>query len=163
MIRRKSPRGSPTRNAPATTGKLARMNLAYDPERLAQVAQAMGLRLVVLFGSRAKGSPPPAPESDVDIAVLGMPEARLWDGFGALYEVFPDHPLDVVRLENADPLFRHEILHKGILLWGDPILFSEYRAYAYRDFTDAADLFALQRALFAKKMKRLEETLRDSP
>ena len=54
-------------------------------------------------------------------------------------------------------------MHEGVLLWGDPVLFSEYRAYAYRDFTDAADLFALERALFAKKMKRLEEELRDSP
>lgn len=144
------------------TGKLARMNVAYNAERLAQVAQEMGLRLVVLFGSRARGRPPPAPDSDVDIAVLGMPEARYRDGFEALYEVFPEHPLDVVRLENADPLFRHEIMHQGVLLWGDPILFSEYRAYAYRDFTDAADLFALERALFAKKMKRLEAELRDS-
>lgn len=139
------------------------MDLAYNPERLAQLAQEMGLRLVVLFGSRAKGRPPPAPDSDVDIAVLGMPEARYRDGFEALYEVFPDHPLDVVRLESADPLFRQEIMHRSILLWGDPILFCEYRAYAYRDFTDAADLFALEKTLFAKKMKRLEEELSDSP
>jgi predicted nucleotidyltransferase len=138
------------------------MNLAYNAGRLAQVAQEMGLRLVVLFGSRAKGSPPPTLDSDVDIAVLGMPDARYRDGFEALYEVFPDHPLDVVRLESADPLLRQEIMHRSVLLWGDPTLFSEYRAYAYRDFTDAADLFALERALFAKKMKRLEEELRDS-
>ena len=133
------------------------------PDRLAQVARDMGLRLVVLFGSRAKGRPPPAPDSDVDIAVLGMPVARSQDGFEALSEVFPDHPLDVVRLEDADPLFRQEIMHKGVLLWGDPNLFCDYRAYAYRDFTDAADLFALEKALFWKKMKRLEEQLRDSP
>ena len=139
------------------------MNLTYDAERLAQVAQGMRWRLVVLFGSWAKGSPPPAPGSDVDIALLGMSEAGYADGLNALYDMFPGRPLDVVRLENADPLFRHEIMHRGVLLWGDPDLFSEWRAYAYRDFTDAADLFALEQALFAKKLKRLGEQLGDPP
>ena len=139
------------------------MNLVYDAEGLARVAQEMGLRLVVLFGSRSKHRPSPAPYSDVDIALLGMPEGRFQAGVDALYGVFRDHPLDVVRLEEADPLLRHEIMHEGVLLWGEPGLFCDYRAFAYREFTDAADLFALEQALFAKKMKRLKEQLRDSP
>lgn len=134
----------------------------YDAHALAQEAQALGLRLIVLFGSWAKGNPPPGPNSDVDIAVLGLADAEFWDGFKALSRAFQDYPLDVVLLEHADPLLRHEIMHKGILLWGDVDLFSEYRAYAYRDFIDSADLFALEEALFKKKMKYLGEQLRDS-
>ena len=133
-----------------------------DSQRLTHLAQEMGLRMIVLFGSWAKGSPPPGPDSDIDIAILGLPIEKYWDCARALQQVFSSHPTDVVRLEEADPLFRHEIMHRGILLWGDPDRFCEYRAYAYRDYTDAADLFVLEQKLFAKKMKRLGEQLRDS-
>lgn len=136
---------------------------SYESQALAEAAKALGLHLIVLFGSWAKGRPPPGPDSDVDIAVLGLASERLWDGIEALSRVFQGYPLDMVRLEDADPLFRHEIMHRGILLWGDPNLYSEFRAYAYRDFIDSADLFALEEALFKKKMKRLQEQLGDSP
>jgi len=135
------------------------MNTTYNPERLAKIAQEMELRLVALFGSRAKGRPRPVADSDIDIAILGLPASRYWDCLRELGGVFRDHPLDVVRLENADPLFRHEVMRKAVLLWGEPDLFSGYRAYAYRDFIDSADLFDLEQALFAKKMKWLRRQL----
>lgn len=136
------------------------MDLAFDGARLAELAQTAGLRLVVLFGSRARGAARPG--SDVDIAILGGAQERHADVIQSLCSVFPGHSLDVIRLESADALLRHEVMHRGVRLWGDPVLFSEYRAYAYRAFTDAADLFALERTLFAKKMKRLGEQLHDS-
>ncbi|MGH8579296.1 MAG: type VII toxin-antitoxin system MntA family adenylyltransferase antitoxin [Gammaproteobacteria bacterium] len=143
-----------TKNSPSTPD--------HDPQRLAQVAQKLGLRMVVLFGSRATGRPPPGPDSDIDIAVLGLPEAEYWDCLEALQKIFPNL-LDMVRLEETDPLFRHEVMHKSVLLWGEPDRFYEFRAYAYRDFTDAADLFALERVLFAKKMQWLRKQLGDPP
>lgn len=139
------------------------MKFTYNPDQLANVAEKLELRLVILFGSRARGSPAPTPDSDIDIAILGLPKSRYWDCLRALGEVFRELPLDVVRLENADPLFRHEVMHKAILLWGDPDLFSEYRAFAYRDFIDSADLFGLEQVLFTKKMKLLRDQLYDSP
>jgi len=138
------------------------MKFAYNQDRLTKITEEMELRLVVLFGSWARGSPAPTPDSDIDIAILGLPQSRYWDCLRALGEVFPGRLLDVVRLENADPLFRHEVMHKAILLWGDPDLFSEYRAFAYRDFIDSADLFSLEQALFTKKMKLLKDHLYDS-
>lgn len=135
----------------------------YDQASLTQVASDCGLRLVVLFGSWARRSPPPGPESDVDIAVLGCPREKYFDCYEVLSAAFGEHMLDLVRLEEADPLFRHEIMQCGVLLWGDPNLFCEYRAYAYRDFTDSADLFALEQILHKKKMERLRQQLHDSP
>lgn len=131
--------------------------LEYDPERLADVAQRYGLRLVVLYGSHAKHRA--GPESDLDIAILGCQTEAFLDCYTDLAEVFQRHSLDLVRLEDADPLLRHEIMHQGILLRGDPDLFCEYRAYAYRDFVDSSDLFALEDRLFRKKMARIKEKL----
>ncbi|MEA3411760.1 MAG: nucleotidyltransferase domain-containing protein [Pseudomonadota bacterium] len=137
--------------------------IPFDKKRLSSTTNDFGLGLVVLFGSHAKGRLTPGPESDVDIAVYGCPRDQYWECYRALCEVFGEVDLDLVRLEDADPLFRFEIMQSGRLLEGDPDLFCEYRAYAYRDFVDSADLFALEQTLFEKKMARLREQLHDSP
>ena len=135
--------------------------LSYDRHLLEALARALGLRLVVLFGSWARGRPAPGPASDVDVAVLGCAQ-RSWDCYRKLARAFDLVDLDLVRLEDADPLFRHEIMRDGVLLYGDPDLFADYRAYAYRDFVDSADLRALEDTLFRKKMARLGRELHGS-
>lgn len=140
-----------------------KMSIGIDKERLAAVASGLGLRLVVLYGSFARRRPEPGPESDVDIAVLGCPPDGFWECFEVLSGVFEAYPLDMVRLEDADALFRHEVMQAGVLLYGDLDLFCEYRAYAYRDFVDSADLLALEEALFQKKMAHIKERLHGSP
>lgn len=132
--------------------------LSIDHERIAAVAARFGLRLMVLFGSRARGRA--RPESDVDVAVAGCPPARLWELNGALQDVLSDGVmLDLVRLEDADALFRHEIMHDAVILHGDPDLFCEYRAFAFRDFVDSAGLFALEHVLLRRKLAWLKERL----
>lgn len=135
--------------------------IKFDKERLDTAARERGLRLVVLYGSYARRRADQ--QSDLDIAVLGCPPERFWDCYEILSDVFSLYSLDMVRLEDADPLFRHEIMRVSVLLYGDPDLFCEYRAYAYRDFVDSADLFALEEVLFRKKMNRMKEQLYGSP
>ncbi len=136
---------------------------SFNEQSLSSTAREFSLRLIVLFGSHARGRPQPGPESDVDVAVYGCPRDRYWECYRAINEAFGRVELDLVRLEDADPLCRHEIMHAAILLEGDPDFFCEYRAYAYKDFIDSADLFALEQTLFRKKMARLKRQLHDSP
>jgi predicted nucleotidyltransferase len=135
--------------------------IVFDREELNATARDLGVRLIVLYGSYAKRRA--EPESDLDIAVLGCPADKFWECYTSLSELFRPYSLDMVRLENADALFRHEIMREGVLLYGDPDVFFEYRAYAYRDFVDSADLFALEEALFRRKMDRMKEHLYDTP
>ena len=132
------------------------------PRTLAEVAEALGLRLVIRHGSRAVGAePPPMPESDLDIAVLvGARHRALSEIYAALAPLFPDHDLDLARLNDADPLFRFEVLRRSDLLYGDPDLYAELQAFAYRDFVDSADLRALEAALSRKKLDRLLDATR---
>ncbi len=131
--------------------------------RAAEVAQRFGLRMLVLYGSRARGrDPAPAPDSDVDVAVLGCLRERFFDCLDAVAGIFPQLEVDLARFEDADPLFRYEIMRDAVLLAGDEDLFCEYRAYAFRDFVDSADLRALEEALHRKRMKRIAEAL-DAP
>jgi hypothetical protein len=50
-------------------------------------------------------------------------------------------------------------MHRGVLLFGDRDRFFEYRACAFREFTDARDLLTLERLLFDRKMARIARAL----
>ena len=129
----------------------------HDAAALARAAEALGLRLVLRFGSRATESAMPVePESDLDIAVLaGDRWVSLMEVYTALQPAFPGVELDVVLLNEADPLFRHEVLRQSDLLFGDPDVYAEYDAYAYRDFMDSADLREIEDVLSRRKLQRL--------
>lgn len=119
--------------------------------------------MVVLFGSHATSLPAPGPDSDVDLALRlrpGHQRVRFWDYYDGLGEAFPGASLDIVFLADADPLFRWEIMRRSKLLWGETIEYLEYRAFAFRDFVDSADLRALERRLFDKKMALVRERVR---
>ncbi|MDH4199595.1 MAG: nucleotidyltransferase domain-containing protein [Spirochaetia bacterium] len=132
---------------------------SINPDQMDSVARDLNLKLIVLFGSWAKLNPLPGVDSDVDIALLGCPAENFWNCYKILRRFFSKNPLDLVRLETADPLFRFEVMNRSILIWGDPDLYCEYRAYAYRDFVDSADLFQLENNLFVKKMDYLAQQI----
>ncbi|SFM59486.1 hypothetical protein SAMN05421721_1138 [Ectothiorhodospira mobilis] len=138
------------------------MSCFPDLQGMDAVARSLGLRLVVLYGSHAHRSPPPGPGSDVDLALLGCPPEGLLQAQDRLAPLFPGHELDLIRLEAADPLLRYEVLSRGLCLWGDPDLFCEYRAYAFRDYVDSADLRRLEQTLHRRRLAWLEEQLHDS-
>ena len=137
--------------------------LAIEPAAFAAACARLELSMVVLFGAHASGLPAPGADSDVDLALRPQPgrrRPRLWDYYDALRDCFEGASLDVVMLADADPLFRWEIMRQGTLLWGDALEYLEYRAFAFRDFVDSADLRALEGRLFERKMALLHERLR---
>lgn len=137
-----------------------------DAARADAVCQALGIRMLVLFGSRVTGSPPPDSHSDLDIAIsLAAPRQRmgLWEYHEPLGRLFPGESLDLSFLDGADPLFRWEIMRRSVLLWGDPDAYCEMRAFAYRDFTESADLFALERTLAERKLAHVRRLVHAAP
>ena len=132
-------------------------------EGIKLVAEQFGLDLVVLFGSRSGGRLAPRTDSDVDIAVLGCRREEFLACLDALAALFAHANVDLVRLEDADPLFRHEVLSMGQLVHGDPDRFAELRARAYREYVDSADLRALEAKLFERRMARLRGTRHAPP
>lgn len=141
-----------------------RVRFAYDEARLEAACRELGLTMLVAYGSRAgaASSMEPCPESDLDLALLG-PGLSGWERMtaclDALGDVFGDYAIDAVFLGEADPLFRWEIMREGRLLFGDPIRFLEYRAFAYKDFVDSADLRRVEAVLFRKRMDWIGEQL----
>ena len=80
--------------------------------------------------------------------------------YDELSPAFPERSLDFVYLADADPLFRWEIMDRGVLLHGSVDDFLEARAFAYRDFVDSGDLRALEHALFERKLAFIRGQLR---
>ena len=139
------------------------VSTAMDAERLQTFCLDLGIRLVILFGSRAKATPTAAPGSDLDVAVLPPRDWTSGEVFrkclAEFGEVFANYDLDLVPLNNADPLFRYEIMRDGVLLYGNVDDFLEYKAFAFRDFVDSEDLRALEEKLFQKKMAFIRHEL----
>lgn len=137
------------------------VDIDFDRPALDRAAHELGVRLILLHGSRATGSA--GPDSDLDIAVLGCPAESFLKCYSALGKVFSRYEMDMLSLERIDPLTRYEVLRDAVLLFGDPDLFCEYRTFAWRDFMDSADLRALEETLSRRKMARIKEQLHDSP
>lgn len=87
-----------------SAARLARM------ERARQVLVDRGAKRVILFGSLAaeRGGP----ESDVDLAVEGLPVAQHIDALASLMELFGGR-VDLVRMEEAGESLRGRIEAEG--------------------------------------------------
>jgi predicted nucleotidyltransferase len=119
------------------------------------------LRFVILHGSYATGKERPG--SDLDIAIVGKEELSSDERmsiYTALDDIFGDSPereLDVKTLHHADPLFRYLVVRDGVLLYGDPTDYNEFKAYAFRDYMDSKDLRELEYAITRAKQQTLTQ------
>ena len=140
-------------------------SIQYDPEALKPACEDLGLQLVLAFGSRVSGYPPPSESSDLDIAVQD-PEPLSWDRFAdirsRLSSLFESVELDLVFLKSADPLFRYEIFRTAEPLFGDLDRYAAQKAYAYKAYVDSADLRRLERVLFKKKLALIDREIHAS-
>jgi predicted nucleotidyltransferase len=96
------------------------------------------VRLAVVFGSATKGGL--HRHSDLDIAVMGVAEARL-PGLAVALSRIAGREVDLIALETATPLLRFEIARDGeVLLERRPYLWSDFKAKAMVDWWDWAPL-----------------------
>ncbi len=121
-----------------------------------EVGARHSLRLMVLYGSHAKGMA--KKNSDVDIAVLGekaLDLGQITDIINEFMDLLKINEVDVKSLHKTNPLFRWEVMERGILLYGDELDFVKFRAYAFRDYVDSKSLFDLKEKMVKKQIKNL--------
>lgn len=134
------------------------MNLkALSSETFNQFADECGLAFIVLFGSAAKNTL--KEKSDIDVAFFSKKEI-IGDPYFKLYEVISEkigeqRTVDLVDLKKANSLLRYEIVRNGILLYGDPAGFSQYKTFAFKDYVDSKSLLELEALLITKKQQLL--------
>lgn len=123
---------------------MAAMELVLDED----VLRATGVRLVVVFGSAARGAG--RPDSDLDVGVLFDGGGRLplpgeaAEPSGARREAVADalradREIDLVVLEESDPLLLHEVAVDGRPVFeAEPGVFEEFRILAIKRYFDTA-------------------------
>jgi predicted nucleotidyltransferase len=127
----------------------------HNPTGLKALCRQHNVRLLVAFGSRVTGSPPPSPDSDLDLALLlksGHAERSADLLIRHLPDFFPTYDVDLVFLNRADPLLRYEIMRESILLYGNMDEYAAYQVFSHRDLMDSRALLELEERLFEKKM-----------
>ncbi len=137
-----------------------------DEEQIKKKAAELGIKMVVLFGSRASGKE--REDSDYDVAVLTTPEKNIKKNMKYYTKILfflsdalgiPDEKIDLTNLNNANLLLAHQIFSEGRLLYGSRNLFDEERAVSYRNYIDARPLFDLENIIIHKRQKLLKMAL----
>jgi predicted nucleotidyltransferase len=106
-------------------------------EQLQPVAQKFGVRLIVVFGSVARGTI--REESDIDVGVLmeRYPtfnrRLKLWLELSKLFQA----EIDLAMLNHAEPVFGSEVARDGKLLFeGEKFAWENWRSYKIHQFWD---------------------------
>jgi predicted nucleotidyltransferase len=125
-----------------------------DEARLARMAAAHGVQLVVQFGSTVTGRT--HSDSDVDLAVLLDHAPPSLERHGELASdlqaCFPDHPVDLAILNHADPLFLKQIFDTARLIYGPIRKFQELRILAFKRYQDHRRFLDLEREVVARRL-----------
>ncbi len=130
-------------------------------QKLKGIGEKFDLKLLVLYGSRAKGIERKG--SDMDIAVLARKPIdfkTFLNLYSALSQVLAplEGELDLVELRGKDPLFLYQIFTNCHLLYGDPVTYNEFQAFAFKNYFDSGDIFRLERILVHRYQEYLNKT-----
>ena len=134
--------------------------IQYNKAQLARVARKYKLKFVILHGSYAIGRSHKG--SDLDIAIVGKKELafdtyirKLFPEFVAVFGNDNHRELDLKTLDKVSSLFRYEVIRDGVLLYGNPTDYEEYKAVSYRMYEDEKPLRELEGILARKYQKHL--------
>ena len=138
-----------------------------DEQVLTAVQEIPGIAVLVVFGSRARGTP--RPDSDLDVAVL--PESAdsrdRWHLQAkiavALADLAPEGRVDVVLLDEADNDLRQAIMESGrVLRGGDLEAWKELRVRTMREYGDREWARRLFREAQRRRLERGERSGRSA-
>lgn len=127
-------------------------------EMAEEIVKKYGILFAVVFGSQANGKS--RENSDLDIGILD-PKPETYKRYGNLYndfcEIFKGQNVDLRMIKGAEPVFLYNTLMKGKFLAGQRQVFSQYQAFAYKNFVDSKSLFDLKMKLLLKRQKVLNK------
>jgi len=125
-------------------------------EQLEPLARKFGLRLIVLFGSTARGVM--NRESDIDLGVLSekplslVQRRRLWSALSAFFPA----DVDLTMLDHADPLVSYQVASEGVILFETiPFAWETWKSYAVRRYWDTDKFRESQSAYLTRRAEEL--------
>jgi len=134
------------------------LNIPEIKSEIKKLAPKYRLSLVLLFGSQASGKT--HSKSDVDIAYLTekemrpIEEARMALEFSEKLKINVKD-LEIVNLKEAIPFLLRQIADKSVLLYEkEPLIFANFKIYAFKRFMEAQKLFKLKEKSLNKFLRQ---------
>lgn|SRR3989338_7898650 len=100
-----------------------------------------GLKLAILFGSKARGTAGRSSDTDVAVLVdhpLALHEKNKLGEYIARKLGIPEEKIDLIDLYDAPPLLAHEVGETGKLIEGTRFDFNRFRIRAWKHYLDTA-------------------------
>ena len=136
-----------------------RLTSPRTKDAFADIARAHRLRLIVLYGSVARGAE--TAMSDIDIGVLGHSPLSHEDEAVIAEEMARVTALpriEVKSLHRTPPLFLYEVMNEGVVLFADsPTRAQGLRLYAWKM---AVETRHMREERYAQTKKRIEAYVR---
>ena len=120
------------------------------------------LKLLLLFGSRAKDEKYIRKDSDFDVAYLSKKELtgkEIIDFNCDLMDIFNFDKVDLVDLKKDNPFLQYEIAKNSKLLYGKEMDYLEFKAFAFKNYISHKPLFELRDFLIKKKHQLLAKKI----
>jgi predicted nucleotidyltransferase len=93
-----------------------RTELLQQVKQVAKLLKSQfGAQRVILFGSLAHQAWF-TPDSDIDLAVQGLPSSNYWQAWRTTEEIITNRKIDLVEIETVSPTLRRIIEQDGIEL-----------------------------------------------
>ncbi|MEK7128002.1 MAG: nucleotidyltransferase domain-containing protein [Patescibacteria group bacterium] len=135
------------------------MDIEEIKSKIKPMAEKYGLKLVVLFGSRARGDS--REKSDFDIAYLPKESVNFSEEnhmAGELYFILKSSDVDLVNLSNASPLLFKKIFEESVVLYEiEKSLFNNLYLYAARVNRDSEILHRLRRDYVRERINQYKK------
>ncbi|OGI16801.1 MAG: hypothetical protein A3J63_02010 [Candidatus Moranbacteria bacterium RIFCSPHIGHO2_02_FULL_40_12b] len=126
--------------------------------KIAEAGKKHNLKLVVLYGSQARGKAKKG--SDIDVAVLGekpLSFEEVVDLINEFADIFKVREMDVKSLHKTSPFFLYQVVKNGILLYGDEHEYNLFKLYAIRSFQEGKKFRNLRDVLLKKRADHLKK------
>jgi len=131
-----------------------------DSEQFKQIAMAHQLRLIVLFGSAARGYM--HAESDVDIGVFvgkKLTPSRRLSLWSQLSRLFP-RDVDLSVINHIDPVVAFRIAKEGVVLFEvEPGVWENWKSYVVRQYWDTEKFRGDMKKYVAQQAEEMRHAL----
>jgi len=115
-------------------------------EKLRDLIERYYLKLILIFGSNAKGET--HPESDMDIAVYSKRVLSEEEKINLTYEfsnIFRTYKIDLVDIKTAPPLLKREVFKDYVVLYQeDPKLLHQLELVSLYELKESEVLYQLR-------------------
>jgi predicted nucleotidyltransferase len=131
-------------------------------EKIKEIAEKYGLKLLLLFGSRVKDEKYIRKDSDFDVAYLSEKDLDIKQEIELncdLIDAFGSDKVDLVDIKRVNSFLRNEIAKNSKLFYGKKIDYLEFKAFAFKDYISHKSLFELQDFLIKKRHQLLREKI----